>query len=250
MADGSSPTFSVGKIALPPYSPPTLRAAAITAFSKEMRRLAASIARRALPPRRRLACYALGDKVPDTAAAAFVAPSASIIGAVDVADDASVWYNCTIRGDVAAISIGERTNIQDNTVIHVDSDALGGSGSTPTIIGADCTIGHMALLHACTLGDGAFVGMNATMMSHTTIESGGMLAAGALLTAGKTVGRGELWGGAPAKFMRPLKPGEAAFILESARAYVGFARTHAAGIRELPTRDEAATAAPGAPRWR
>ena len=75
-----------------------------------MRRLAASIARRT-PPRRRLACYALGDKVPDTAAAAFVAPSASIVGAVDVADDASVWYNCTIRGDVASISIGERTNV-------------------------------------------------------------------------------------------------------------------------------------------
>ena len=128
-----------------------------------MRRLAASISK-TLPPRRRLACYALGDKVPDTAAAAFIAPSASILGAVDVADDASVWYNCTIRGDVASISIGPRTNIQDNTVIHVDSDALGGSGSTPTIIGADCTIGHMALLHACTLGDGAFVGMNATLM--------------------------------------------------------------------------------------
>ena len=93
-----------------------------------MRRLAASISN-ALPPRRRLACYALGDKVPDTAAAAFIAPSASIIGAVDVAEDASVWYNCTIRGDVASISIGPRTNIQDNTVIHVDSDALGGSGS-------------------------------------------------------------------------------------------------------------------------
>ena len=117
--------------------------------------------------------------MPDTAAAAFIAPSASIIGAVDVAEDASVWYNCTIRGDVAAISIGPRTNVQDGTVIHVDSDALGGSGSTPTIIGADCTIGHMALLHVCTLGDGAFVGMNATMMSHTTIEPGGMLAAGA-----------------------------------------------------------------------
>ena len=92
--------------------------------------------------------------------------------------------------------------------------------------------------------------MNATMMSHTTIESGGMLAAGALLTAGKTIKSGELWGGAPAKFMRRLKPGEAAFILESARAYVGFARTHAAGIREMPSTDEAATAAPGAPRWR
>ena len=228
-----------------------------------MRRLAASISKRELPPprrlasiakptlpRRRLACYALGAKVPDTAAAAFVAPSASIVGSVTVADDASVWYNCTIRGDVAAISIGPRTNVQDGTVIHVDSDALGGSGSTPTVIGADCTIGHMALLHACTLGDGAFVGMNATMMSHTTIEPGGMLAAGALLTAGKTVRRGELWGGSPAKFMRSLKPGEAAFILESARAYVGFARTHAEGLRELPSTDEAATAATSAPRWR
>ena len=279
MTDGSSLTFSVGKIALPPFIQPTpcshsrllkrRQAASIAKRANSTvgtRRLAASIAKRTnstvgmrrlaasisktLPPRRRLACYALGDKVPDTAAAAFIAPSASIIGAVDVAEDASVWYNCTIRGDVASISIGPRTNIQDNTVIHVDSDALGGSGSTPTIIGADCTIGHMALLHACTLGDGAFVGMNATLMSHTTIEPGGMLAAGALLTAGKTVGRGELWGGAPAKFMRPLKPGEAAFILESARAYVGFARTHAAGIRELPSTDEAATAATSAPRWR
>ena len=229
--------------------PPPRRLASIATRALPPPRRLASIAKRTLP-RRRLACYALGDKVPDTAAAAFVAPSASIIGAVDVADDASVWYNCTIRGDVAAISIGPRTNVQDGTVIHVDSDALGGSGSTPTVIGADCTIGHMALLHACTLGDGAFVGMNATMMSHTTIEPGGMLAAGALLTAGKTVGSGELWGGSPAKFMRPLKPGEAAFILESARAYVGFARTHAAGIREMPSRDEAATAASSAPRWR
>ena len=208
-----------------------------------MRRLTAAIAKRTtLPPRRRLACYALGDQVPNTAAAAFVAPSARLVGSVDVAEDASVWYNCTVRGDVAAISIGARTNVQDGTVVHVDSDALGGRGATPTIIGADCTIGHMALLHACTLGDGAFVGMRATLMSHTTIEPGGMLAAGALLTTGKTVGRGELWGGSPAKFLRPLKPGEAAFILESARAYVGFARAHAAGLRELPT------AAPGAPR--
>jgi carbonic anhydrase/acetyltransferase-like protein (isoleucine patch superfamily) len=215
-----------------------------------MRRLAARIASRTLRQRRRLACYALGDKVPDTRAAAFIAPSASIIGAVTLDEDASVWYNCTLRGDVASISIGARTNVQDGTVIHVDSDALGSKGSTPTVIGADCTIGHMALLHACTLGDGAFVGMNTTLMSHTTVESGGMVAAGALLTSGKTVGRGELWGGAPAKFMRTLTPGEAEFLLRSARAYVGFAQAHASGLRELPTRDEASTAATGAPRWR
>ena len=129
MTDGSSLTFSVGKIALPPFVQPTpcshsrllerRQAASIAKRANSTvgtRRLAASIAKRTnstvgmrrlaasisktLPPRRRLACYALGDKVPDTAAAAFVAPSASIIGAVDVADDASVWYNCTIRGDV------------------------------------------------------------------------------------------------------------------------------------------------------
>jgi len=257
VADGSSPNFSVGKnraAILQQHSRASAKERRRASIAKRkhstagMRRLAASIATRTL--RRRLACYALGDKVPDTGAAAFIAPSASIVGSVDVADDASVWYNCTIRGDVASISIGARTNVQDGTTIHVDSDALGGSGSTPTVIGADCTIGHMALLHACRLGDGAFVGMNATLMSHTTIEPGGMLAAGALLTAGKTIKSGELWGGAPAKFMRPLKPGEAAFILESARAYVGFARTHAAGIREMPSTDEAATAATGAPRWR
>ena len=166
---------------------------------------------------------------PDVAAAAFCATTASVVGDVALARDASVWYNCVLRGDGAAIRIGARSNIQDGTVVHVDSDRLGAKGSRPTIVGEDVTVGHMALLHACTLGDRSFVGMSATVMSHATMEEDSMLAAGSLLTGGKTVGAGELWGGRPAKFMRRLKPGEIDFIVESAAAYVDFARSHAPG---------------------
>ena len=141
-------------------------------------------------------------QLPRVAPTAFVADGAIIIGDVEIEDRANVWFNCVVRGDEQAVRIGARTNIQDGTVIHVHSLKQG------TTIGADCTVGHMALLHACTLDDGAFVGMGAIVLDEARIEGGAMLAAGAMLTQGRQIPHGELWGGRPARFARKLTPDE------------------------------------------
>jgi carbonic anhydrase/acetyltransferase-like protein (isoleucine patch superfamily) len=145
---------------------------------------------------------------------AFVAPGAVVIGDVEIGPESSIWFGCVLRGDVNVIRIGARTNIQDGTVIHVASGLqparMGEGASTipeagyPTIIGDNVTVGHMTLLHACTVESNAFVGMKSAVMDGAVIKSGGMLAAGALLTAGKTIASGELWAGTPAKFWRKL----------------------------------------------
>jgi carbonic anhydrase/acetyltransferase-like protein (isoleucine patch superfamily) len=147
----------------------------------------------------------------------FIAPTAVVIGDVVIGDDASVWFGCILRGDVNAIRIGARTNIQDGTVVHVAKDTVG------TYLGCDITIGHMALLHACTLEDGAFIGMRATVMDECVVEQGGMLAAGALLTPGKRVGRGQLWAGQPAKYVRHLGEEDRAMMRKLGPRYVGLA---------------------------
>ena len=129
-------------------------------------------------------------------ATAFVAEGCRIVGDVEIGAEASIWFNCVIRGDEHAVRIGARSNVQDGTVIHVHSAKQG------TFIGADVTIGHKALLHACTIDDGGFVGMGAIVLDEAVIEGGGMLAAGAMLTPGKRVPSGELWAGSPAR-LRP-----------------------------------------------
>jgi gamma-carbonic anhydrase len=134
---------------------------------------------------------------------AFVAPGCRIIGDVEIGPDASIWYNCVLRGDVNAIRIGARSNVQDGTVIHCDSDK-GGMIGWPTIIGDDALIGHMAMLHGCTVQDKGFVGLGTIVMDGCVIESHAMLAAGAMLTPGKTIPSGQMWGGRPARFMRDL----------------------------------------------
>jgi carbonic anhydrase/acetyltransferase-like protein (isoleucine patch superfamily) len=118
------------------------------------------------------------DLVPEIDGTVFVAPTAAIVGAVRIEANSSVWHNVTIRGDNNYVTVGENTNIQDNSCIHIDSR------THPTIIGNDVTIGHCALVHACTIGDGGFVGMGAIVMDGAVIEPTGMLAAGAMLTPG------------------------------------------------------------------
>ena len=152
--------------------------------------------------------------MPTIADDAFIAPNAVIIGDVHIGSQSNVWFGCTIRGDVNHIRIGERTNIQDGTVIHVTRK------TGPTIIGSGITIGHSALLHACTLEDDCFVGMGATVMDDAVIESHAMLAAGALLTPRKRIESGQLWAGNPATYFRELKQVEADFISISAQNYV------------------------------
>lgn len=151
---------------------------------------------------------------------AFIAENAVIIGAVEIGAEASIWYNCALRGDVNDIKIGARTNIQDGTIIHVSSTTQG------TYIGDDVTVGHMALLHACTIGDRAFIGMKACVMDDAIVEEEAMVAAGALVTSGKRVPRHQLWAGSPARFMRNLTPEEINFLKFSADRYVALSRSY------------------------
>lgn len=143
-----------------------------------------------------------------------ISPGAHIIGDVTIGDDSSIWYNCVLRGDMNDIKIGARTNIQDGTVIHVSSKGQG------TYVGDDVTVGHMALLHACTIEDAAFIGMMACVMDDCYVETGAMVAAGALVTPRTRIPSGQLWAGRPAVFMRDLRADEIAGIRETAVHYV------------------------------
>ena len=172
----------------------------------------------------------LGDQVPQIDPSAFVAPGCQVSGAVTIGAETSVWYNCVLRGDVNRVTIGARTNIQDGSVIHCDSPKEGDDGY-PTIIGEDCLIGHMVLLHGCILHDRAFVGMGAIVLNGAVIESDGMLAAGAMLTGGKTIKSGELWAGRPAKYLRDLTPEEIASNRIGVAHYVENGRRHASVLK-------------------
>lgn len=135
-----------------------------------------------------ISIIAIHGKRPRIHDSAFIAPGCRIIGDVEIGPDASIWYNCVVRGDVNRIAIGARSNIQDGSVIHCDSADAGHPDGYPTIIGEDVLIGHLAMVHGCVLEDRAFVGLGAIVMSGARIASDGMLAAGAMLTGGKAIG--------------------------------------------------------------
>jgi carbonic anhydrase/acetyltransferase-like protein (isoleucine patch superfamily) len=164
--------------------------------------------------------------VPKIGANVFIADTASVVGNVLIGEGASIWYNVTVRGDDAEIRIGARTNVQDGTVIHVNGPRNDGSPAQPTFIGDDITIGHMALIHACTLQSGCFIGMKSCILDGAVVETGAMVAAGAVVSPGKVVRAGELWAGVPAKPMRELRPQELAFWPESIETYCRLAREH------------------------
>ncbi len=171
----------------------------------------------------------LNGHTPKIDPSAFVAPGCRIMGDVEIGPKASIWYNCVLRGDVNAIRIGARSNVQDGTVIHCDSDK-GGMKGWPTIIEEDALIGHMAMLHGCTIGRNALVGLGSIVMDGCVLEADSMLAAGAMLTPGKTVTSGQMWGGRPAKFMRDLPPEWAAANAMGVAHYVHNAEIHKAAI--------------------
>jgi len=168
----------------------------------------------------------LYEKVPDVHQDAFVAPSAAVIGDVQIGAKSSVWYGCVLRGDVNSIIVGAETNIQDHSLVHVGTTSLSGDGS-PTVIGDKVTIGHSAVLHACTVEDEAFVGMGATLLNGVVIEKGAFVAAGAVVSENTRIPAGQVWAGNPAKFLRQLKEEEAAFIPKSADSYAELASIHA-----------------------
>lgn len=157
---------------------------------------------------------------PQLADDVFVAPGAQIIGRVAIGAGSSVWYNCVLRGDVGAITVGARTNIQDGSIVHVTG------GRFDTLIGDDVLIGHGCIIHGCTIQSHAFIGMGAVVLDGAVVEGDAMLAAGALLTPGKRVLAGELWAGRPAKLLRPLSAAEIAGNRAGAAGYARLAQTY------------------------
>jgi carbonic anhydrase/acetyltransferase-like protein (isoleucine patch superfamily) len=159
------------------------------------------------------------DLAPRIHPTAYIAPTAAIIGDVQIAEDANIWLGCSLRGETRAVIVGKGSNIQDGTVMHI-----GGGG--PTYVGAHVTVGHLCLIHGCWIEDRAFIGMQATVMDDAIVESTAMVAAGALVTEGKRVPAGELWAGRPAKKLRDLSDEEIARYTGFAPHYVELAHEY------------------------
>lgn len=152
-------------------------------------------------------------KIPRIHRTAYIAPTAVIIGDVEIAADASVFYGVVLRGDVGSIRIGPRTNIQDNSVVHTESDS-------PAVLGADVTVGHQALIHACTVGDGTLIGMQSALLSRSVTGSGCIVGAGAVVLEDQVIPDGVLAAGLPAKVRRELSDAERAHLVSHAGNYV------------------------------
>jgi gamma-carbonic anhydrase len=163
--------------------------------------------------------YSFGGVWPTIAASAFIAPGAMIIGDVTIEDDASIWYNVVIRGDVSPITIGRGTNVQDNSTLHAEHDS-------PVKIGAGCTIGHNAIVHGATLEDGVLIGMHATVLSYAQIGAGSIIGAGALVPERGSIPAGVLAMGIPARVLRPLTQQEQQRIQLGEFAYRQLANSH------------------------
>lgn len=144
----------------------------------------------------------------------FIAPNSYLIGDIKIGSETGIWFSCVVRGDVSEIRIGNRTNIQDGTIIHVTRNGH------PTIIGDGVTVGHKVMLHACKLESHSFIGMGAIVMDDAIVESGAMVAAGALVPPGKIIKGGQIWAGSPAKYFRDLSEEETKFIKISEDNYV------------------------------
>lgn len=159
-------------------------------------------------------------KTPQIHPSAWVAPTAVIIGDVEIGPDSSVFYGAVLRGDVNKIRIGARTNIQDNSVLHVDEDA-------PCTLGDDVTVGHMALVHGTTVGDGTLVGMKSALLSRSVVGAGALIAAGAVVLEGQEIPDKSLAAGVPAKVRRELSDEQSASFIPHAGRYVELAKRHA-----------------------
>lgn len=170
------------------------------------------------------------DRFPALGPRVYVDPAATVIGDVELAEDVSVWPGTVIRGDVNHIRIGARTNIQDGTIVHVTHEGpFTRPGGWPTLIGDDVTIGHGAIIHACTIGNAVLIGMGATVLDGAVVEDHGFVGAGAVVPPGKVVRRGELWLGNPAKPVRMLSDKEIEQLHYSAMHYVRLKDAYLAG---------------------
>jgi carbonic anhydrase/acetyltransferase-like protein (isoleucine patch superfamily) len=162
---------------------------------------------------------ALPNSTPSIDQTAFVADGARIVGDVSLAPGASVWYNAVLRGDSASISIGPDSNVQDNVSVHVDS-------GHPVSVGAKVSIGHNAVVHGCTIGDGTLIGMGAVILSGARIGAGCLIAGGAVVLGETEIPAGSLVAGVPAKVRRTLSEEERSRLIQNADIYLGHSRTH------------------------
>lgn len=159
---------------------------------------------------------AYDGKEPRIGARVFLAENCALIGDVELADDCSIWYGAVLRGDIHHIRIGARTNIQDNSVLHVEH------GTGPTIIGEEVTVGHMAVVHGCTVQRGALIGIGAKILSHAVIGEYSLVAAGSVVQEGMEVPPRTLIAGVPARVKRELKPEELQRMERGWRVYVDY----------------------------
>lgn len=170
--------------------------------------------------------YSLDGTAPEIDPDAWVAPGAHVMGRVVLGPGVGIWFGATLRGDNEPITVGEATNIQENCVLHTDM-------GYPLTIGRDCTIGHKAMLHGCTIGDGTLIGMGATILNGARIGRGCLIGACALVTEGKEIPDGSLVMGSPGRVVRQLDDAARARLLASAAGYRANAARFRAGLREV-----------------
>ncbi len=173
-----------------------------------------------------MAIYSLDGAQPQVDATAWIADSAQVIGKVELAADASVWFGVVIRGDTETIRIGEATNIQDGSVLHSDF-------GTPLTIGKQVTVGHKVMLHGCTVGDGSLIGIGAVVLNGARIGKNCIVGAGALVTEGKEFEDGSMILGSPAKAVKMLTPEQQAGLALSAQHYVVNAQRFKTGLKKI-----------------
>lgn len=182
------------------------------------------------PDRPGVTIIPINGKTPRLHDTAFIAPGSVLIGDIEIGPDSSIWYNCVLRADVSYIRIGARSNVQDGSVLHCDPPRPGDPDGSPLVIGDDVLIGHMAMVHGCTIHDRGFVGLGAIVMNKAVIGSDAMLAAGAMLTERKVMGPRELWAGRPAAKLRELNDAAIAGMRMGTAHYVENAKAHAAAV--------------------
>jgi carbonic anhydrase/acetyltransferase-like protein (isoleucine patch superfamily) len=173
-----------------------------------------------------MAIYQLDNHIPAVADSAWVADNAQVMGAVSIAADASVWFGVTVRGDTETIEIGEGSNIQDGSVMHADH-------GKPIKVGKNVTVGHMVMLHGCTIGDESLIGIGAVVLNGAKIGKNCLVGAGSLVTEGKEFPDGSMIMGTPAKVVRELSPEQIEGLRQSASHYVENARRFKAGLKKI-----------------
>lgn len=166
------------------------------------------------------------EYTPQVDSSAFIDASAVVTGDVIIGADSSIWPCCSVRGDIHSIRIGERTNIQDGSVLHVTHDSEFAPGGNGLTVGDDVTVGHNVILHACTIEDLCLIGMGSVVLDGAVVQSGAMVGAGSLVSPNKVLQGGYMWLGSPAKQVRELTDKEKAFLEYSAKHYVDLKNRH------------------------